>query len=77
MTSAIKKVDQAVVVTVGNMINGSFKGGDNIFSLRNGATGYSTVGSMVPQRIIDQVNAQQQLIAAGRLVPTTVIPSKL
>jgi basic membrane protein A len=77
MTSAVKKVDQAVVVTVGNMINGSFKGGDNIFSLKNNATGYSPAGPMVPQSIIAQANAQEHLIAAGRLVPTTAIPPKL
>jgi basic membrane lipoprotein Med (substrate-binding protein (PBP1-ABC) superfamily) len=77
MTSAIKKVDQAVVLTVGNSVNGSFKGGDAVFSLKNNATGYGPAGPMVPQSIIAQVNAQERLIAAGKVVPTTVIPSKL
>jgi basic membrane protein A len=77
MTSAIKKVDQAVVGIVGDVVSGSFKGGDHTFSLKDDATGYGTVGSMVPPSIIAQVNAQEQLIAAGKVVPTTVIPSKL
>jgi basic membrane protein A len=77
MTSAIKKVDQAIVLAVGNLVNGKFKGGDAVFSLKNNATGYSSTGPMVPRSIIAQVNAQEQLIAAGKVVPTTVIPSKL
>jgi basic membrane protein A len=77
MTSALKKVDQAIVSIVGKTVSGTFEGGDNNFSLKNNATGYSAAGSMVPRSIIAQVNAQEQLIAAGKVVPTTVIPSKL
>jgi basic membrane protein A len=77
MTSALKKVDQAIVGIVGDVASGSFKGGDINLSLKNDATGYGTVGMMVPQSIIAQVNAQARLIAAGKLVPTTVIPAKL
>jgi basic membrane lipoprotein Med (substrate-binding protein (PBP1-ABC) superfamily) len=62
---------------VGNVVNGAFRGGDNLFSLKDNATGYGPVGAMVPQSIIDQVNEQAHLIASGKLVPTTVIPAKL
>jgi basic membrane protein A len=77
MTSALKRVDQAIVLLVRRVLNGTFRGGDNSFSLKNNGTGYGTVGAMVPPRIIAQVKAQAQLIAAGKLVPTTVIPTKL
>jgi basic membrane protein A len=77
MTSAIKRVDQAIVLTVGNAVHGAFRGGDTVMSLKNNATGYSPAGPMVPQSIIARVNAQEQLIAAGKLVPTTDIPSGL
>jgi basic membrane protein A len=73
MTSAVKKVDQAIVRTIGRLVAGKFRGGDNIFDVRNQGTGYETVGSMVPQTIVDQVNMQERLIAAGKVVPTTVI----
>jgi basic membrane protein A len=76
MTSALKRVDQAVVLTVRDVVHGTFKGGDIVFNLKNNGTGYGTVGSMVPQSIIAKVNAQQQLVAAGKVVPTTVIPAK-
>jgi basic membrane protein A len=77
MTSALKRVDQAIALMVGNVVNEAFRGGDNLFSLKDNATGYGPVGAMVPQSIIDQVNEQAHLIAAGKLVPTTVIPAKL
>lgn len=77
MTSAVKKVDQAVLITVGKLIAGTFKGGDNEFSLKNNATGYGKVGAMVPASIKAQVAAQAKLIASGKIVPTTVIPKNL
>ncbi|HEY8283996.1 MAG TPA: BMP family ABC transporter substrate-binding protein [Chloroflexota bacterium] len=76
MTSAVKKVDQAVLETIGNLASGKFKGGNNSFNLSNGATGYGTVGKMVPQSIVDQVKAQAKLVASGKIVPTTVIPKQ-
>ncbi|HWE60401.1 MAG TPA: BMP family ABC transporter substrate-binding protein, partial [Chloroflexota bacterium] len=77
MTSAVKRVDQAILVTIGKVIAGTFKGGDNTFSLKNNGTGYGKVGSMVPMSILSQVKAQKTLIATGKLVPTTTIPAKL
>ena len=77
MSSALKRVDQAVQLTVGAVADGKFKGGDNIYSLQNNATGYGKVGKFVPQSIISQVKAQQALIASGKLVPTTTIATNL
>jgi basic membrane protein A len=74
MSSAVKKVDQAVLLTVGKIASGKFKGGDNTFSLKNNATGYGKVGSMVPKSIVSQVEAQEKMIASGKIVPTTTIP---
>jgi basic membrane protein A len=77
MSSALKKVDKAVALTVGTVVAGKFKGGDNLYTLKNGATGYGKVGAFVPKAIVAQVQAQAALIASGKIVPTTVIPSKL
>jgi basic membrane protein A and related proteins len=76
MTSAVKKVDQAVLETIGALADGKFKGGDNTFDLAVGATGYGKVGSMVPKSIVAKVAARAKLIASGKIVPTTVIPKK-
>jgi basic membrane protein A len=77
MTSALKKVDKAILLTIGNVQAGKFSGGDNLFSLKNGATGFGAVGSMVPASILAKVNAQAKLIASGKIVPVTVIPTNL
>ncbi len=77
MSSALKRVDQAVLLTVGAVMHGTFKGGDNIYSLKNGATGYGVVGKFVPSSIVAQVRAKQALIAAGKITPTTTIPTNL
>lgn len=77
MTSAIKKVDQAVLLTIANLVKGKFQAGDNTFNLAKGATGYGTVGAMVPKSIVAKVQAQAKLIASGKLVPTTVIPKTI
>ena len=74
ITSAIKKVDVAVFLTIQNVKNNSFKGGDNEFTLQNGATGFATPNSVVPQSIVQQVNAIADQIKSGQIVPPTTIP---
>lgn len=77
MTSALKKVDRAVLLTIGTVASGKFKGGDNLYSLKNNATGYGIVGSMVPKSIVAKVVAREKLLASGKIVPTTTIPKNL
>lgn len=77
MSSALKKVDKAILLTVGAVQTGTFKGGDNLYSLKNDATGFGKVGAFVPAGIVAKVNAQSKLIASGKIVPTTTIPSSL
>jgi len=67
MTSALKKVDQAVFVTAKHLKNGKFKAGDNVFSLKNGATGYSTDTHHVPASILSQVKQVATKIKAGKI----------
>ena len=74
ITSAIKKVDVAVFLTIQNVKNNSFKGGDNEFTLQNGATGFAPPNSVVPQSIVQQVNAIADQIKSGQIVPPTDIP---
>ncbi len=77
MTSAVKRVDQAILQTIGSVKDGTYKGGDHLFTLKNNGTGYGTVGPMVPADIVAKVKAQAALIKSGKLVPTTVIPKNL
>jgi basic membrane protein A len=74
ITSALKRVDQAVAVTVRRLINGQFKSGRQVFSLQQDATGFSTPSSVVPQEIINQVLDLRTKIHNGEITPPDTIP---
>lgn len=73
MTSAVKKVDVAVLATVKEVQEGTFKAGRNkTFDLANGGVG---IGSVAPyaKEYLPQVNAVAAKIKSGQItVPTTV-----
>jgi basic membrane protein A and related proteins len=74
MTSALKKIDEAVFKTVTDVQNGQFKGGtDTVFDVKSDGVGYGEVNAQ-GQKYTDQVDAQQQKIAGGRL---TDIPAEV
>lgn len=74
ITSAIKKVNVAVFLTIQNLKNGTFKGGDNEFTLQNNATGFAPPNSAVPANIVSQVQQVEQQIKSGQVVPPDTIP---
>lgn len=74
ITSALKRVDQAVALTVRRLINGQFKPGKQAFSLQQDATGFSTPSSVVPQEIINQVIELRTKIHNGEITPPDTIP---
>jgi basic membrane protein A len=65
ITSALKKVDQAVFVTIRRLKTGHFHAGNNTFSLKNGATGYATDTHHVPKSILARVAAIARQIKSG------------
>jgi basic membrane protein A len=67
ITSALKKVDQAVYVTISKLKSGTFHAGDNFFSLKNGATGYATDTHHVPASIKARVAKIAAKIKAGKI----------
>lgn len=74
ITSALKRVDQAVAITVHRLMNGQFKSGKQVFSLQQDATGFSTPSSVVPQKIINQVIDLRTKIHSGEITPPDTIP---
>lgn len=74
ITSAIKKVDVAVRLTVHAAITGFFKGGMHHFDLRNNATGFSPASHFVPKWIVRRARAVENSIRAGTIVPSPNIP---
>ena len=74
ITSALKRVDRAVALTIQKMQNGQFKSGRQVFSLQDDATGFSTPSSVVPQDIINQVLDIKTKIRQGTITPPETIP---
>ena len=74
MTSALKKVDQAVYDEIKAVQDGTFKGGDNtIFDVKSGGVGIGDTNE-VGAKYADQVKEIQDKIASGELtdIPDTV-----
>ena len=74
ITSALKRVDRSVALTIQRLQNGQFKPGKQIFSLQDDATGFSTPSSVVPQDIINQVLDIKTKIRQGTITPPETVP---
>lgn len=67
--SMVKQVDEAVVTSVGNAINGEFRGGEIVtlgLEEEGVALQYGTeIGDQIPQEIKDEIEAQSQTVVDG------------
>jgi basic membrane protein A len=75
LTSAVKRVDQAVFQTIQSVIDGSWQGGTNsVFGLADDGVGLGTISDEVPQEDSDAVEAVRQQIVSGEIadIPTSV-----
>jgi basic membrane protein A and related proteins len=70
LTSAVKRVDQAVYLTAKAVKEGTFRGQRNsIFNLKNGGVAVGRIDARVPKRFITRMNALKPLIISGRIKP--------
>src|SRR5438132_951759 len=75
LTSATKHVDQAVFLTIKDVIAGKFHGGRNsIYGLKDDGVGLGKISSKVPRSDVAAVAKIRGEIASGKLggIPTTV-----
>jgi basic membrane protein A len=75
LTSAQKKVDRAVFLTIESVVDGSWQGGRNLtFGLAEGGVGLGTISDKVNPDYVAQVEEIGKQIAAGAItgIPTTV-----
>jgi basic membrane protein A len=74
LTSALKRVDNAVFQTIDVVREGRFKGGRNaVFGLSRDGVGLGTVSAKVPKADLQKLNAVKQRIAGGEItIPTQV-----
>ena len=74
LTSAMKRVDTSVFVTIKQVLDGKFAGGTNgVFSLSNGGVGLGKISAKVPKADVAKVQAVAKQIADGTIknIPTT------
>ena len=69
ITSALKRVDRVVAITIQRLSTGQFKAGQQVFSTPDDATGFSSPSSVVPQDVINQVLEIRSKIRSGAIVP--------
>ena len=75
LTSATKRVDQAVFLTVKDVRDGKFRGGRNaVFGLAENGVGLGKISPKVPKADVAAVAKIRQRIVAGKVagIPTTV-----
>jgi len=76
ITSAIKKVDQAVFQTIRAVRLGTFKAGDNSFNAASGAVGFGAVDKIIPADIKAAATAALADIASGKITPKDTVQVK-
>ena len=70
LTSAVKRVDQAVFLTSLAVKNRTFRGGrDRVFNLKNAGVGVGKISRRVPRTFIRRMNALRPLIIKGKIRP--------
>ncbi len=70
LTSAVKRVDQGVYLTVKAAKDGTLVGGGDItFNLKNGGVALGKINSKVPASFKAKLNALKAQIIAGKIVP--------
>jgi len=74
LTSAMKKVDTAVFLTVRDAKAGTLKGGADIrYGVAQGAVGLGKISPKVPRALVKKVTALEAQIKAGKIkIPTAV-----
>jgi basic membrane protein A and related proteins len=74
LTSAVKRVDQGVYLTVKAAKDGTLVGGGNItFNLKNGGVSLGKISSKVPAAFKAKINALKAQIVAGKIVPPAAL----
>jgi basic membrane protein A len=67
LTSALKRVDNALYDVSDMARKGTLQGGSTLrYDLTNNGVGYATTGNHIPQNIIDEVEAVKAKITAGQ-----------
>src|SRR5437016_4945181 len=74
LTSAVKRVDAAVFLAIKSVVDGTFKGGNMIFGLKQNGVGVGKISPKVPKSEVAAVNKIRAEIISGKIknIPTVV-----
>ena len=74
LTSALKRVDEAVFETIESVVDEKWQGGRNLtFGLKDDGVGLGKISSKVPQEDLDALDQVKERIRSGEItVPTTL-----
>ena len=74
LTSATKHVDVAVLKAIQAVVNGTFKGGNAVYGLKDNGVGLGKINPRVPKSEIAAVKKVGQEIVSGKIanIPTIV-----
>ncbi|HMB17708.1 MAG TPA: BMP family ABC transporter substrate-binding protein [Gaiellaceae bacterium] len=74
LTSALKRVDEAVFETIKSVVDGNWKGGRNLtFGLADDGVGLGTISRKVPQKDLERLDQAKKQIRDHEIeVPTTL-----
>jgi basic membrane protein A len=74
LTSALKRVDEAVFLTIESLINDAFEGGGvTVFGVAEDGVGLGELADGIPQEYLDKVDEAKQQIADGSItIPENV-----
>ncbi len=68
ITSAMKRVDNAVYATVQSLIEGTIKGGIVSYDLTNGGVDISPTTDLLPEEVVSEIEIIKEKIASGEIV---------
>jgi basic membrane protein A and related proteins len=74
LTSAVKRVDTAVFLAIKRVVDGTFKGGNIVFGLKQNAVGMGKISPKVPKSEVAAVNRVRAEIISGKIknIPTVI-----
>jgi basic membrane protein A len=74
LTSAVKRVDTAVFLAIKSVVDGTFKGGNMVFGLKQNGVGVGKISPRVPKSEVAAVNKVRAEIISGKIenIPTVL-----
>lgn len=74
ITSAVKRIDRALQLTLQHLTAGALSPGPQYFGLADDAAGVAQPSSVVPQAVLIQLSTARAAIVSGAVIPPADIP---